>query len=123
MVLEKREDIAKSTYCYIETSKLAEYYVHVTYEYIIEQINKQCEPYVSEFLRKDIEFNEKKEQDIEFSKFRINESIDNTLRFAGIQLKTLLQDCELESTEDFDGLKVLNMDSVNITVQKPRPLK
>ena len=123
MVLEKREDIAKSNYCYIETSILAEYYAHVSYEYILEQINKQCEPHVSEFLRKDIEANEKKAQDIEFSKFRINESIDRTLKFAGIELKTLLENCKLESTQDFDDLKVSNMDSVNITVQKPRPLK
>ena len=126
MVIEKREDIAKSNYCYVETSKLAEYYVHVTYEYIIEQINEQCPPHISEFLRKDIKFQEDREpQDIEFAKFRINGSIERALEFAGTDLRTLLQDCKLESTEDFDNLKVSNMDSteVNITVQQPRPLK
>ena len=104
--------VLEKTYCYVEANKTAEYYNHITYDYILERIAQNYPPHVSKFLYAEIEHN--KAQD---DRIHINKILDRVMGMYGIILKDLIADHKLVAHESYDNMTVADMDSDRVEIQ------
>ena len=110
MTVDKK--VLEKTYCYVEANKTAEYYTHISYDYIIERIAQNYPPHVSKFLYAEIEHN--KAQD---NRLRINKILDRVMGMYGIILKDLIADHRLQADESYDNMTVADMDSDRVEIK------
>ena len=106
--------VLEKTYCYVEANKTAEYYTHISYDYIIERIAQDYPPHVSEFLNAEIEYNK-----AQADRLHINKILDRVMGMYGIILKDLIADHKLVAHDSYDNMTVADMysDRVEIKIQ------
>jgi ABC-type long-subunit fatty acid transport system fused permease/ATPase subunit len=109
MTLDKK--MLDKVYCTVEANKTAEYYNHITYDYVVSRIAEDYPQHIGDFLYAEIEFNK-----AETDRIHINKILSRVMSMYGIELRTLIADHKLLAHDSYDNVTVADMDSDRVEI-------